>query len=107
MLSLTDNTRRDKSLAGFSICADALNMFASQTRNLSHIEPAQSGNISSLSEAKAYRVNRVDISTEGKTRARIEGLFPFTLALLCLLVGLGYCPTAFAYTDAMPVLNKN
>ena len=39
------------------------------------------GNISSLSAAKAYRVNEVDISTERKTRARIEGFFPFTLAL--------------------------
>ena len=38
-------------------------------------------NISSLSAAKAYRVNEVDISTERKTRARIEGFFPFTLAL--------------------------
>ena len=79
-------------------------MFASQTRDLSHIELAQSGNISSLSIAKAYRVNGVDISTEEKTRARIEGFIPFTLALFCLLLGLGYRPTAFVHTKAMLVL---
>ena len=56
-------------------------MFALQTRDLSHIELAQNDNISSLSVAKAYRVNRVDISTKEKTRARIEGFSPFTLAL--------------------------
>jgi len=64
-------------------------MFASQTRDLSHIELAQSDNISSLSVAKAYRVNRVDISTKEKTRARIEGFFPFTLALSACYKGLG------------------
>jgi len=63
-----------------SICADALDMFATQTRDLSHIELTRSDNISCLSIAEAYRVNEVDISTELKTRARIEGL-PFTLAL--------------------------
>ena len=41
-------------------------MFASQTRDLSHIELARSDNISSLSAVKAYRVNEVDISTEEK-----------------------------------------
>ena len=60
-------------------------MFALQTRDLSHIELARSGNISSLSAAKAYRVNAVDISTGEKTRARIEGSFPFTLALFCYI----------------------
>ncbi len=70
MLSLTDNTHRYKSLAGFSIYAygagyaDSLAMFVWQTRDLSHIQLAQSGNISSLNVAKAYPVNRVDISTE-------------------------------------------
>ncbi|MBQ8399137.1 MAG: hypothetical protein IJX08_04125, partial [Clostridia bacterium] len=58
-----------------SICADALDMFAFQTRDLSHIELAQSADISSLSVAKAYRVNRVDISTKEKIRTRIEGFF--------------------------------
>ena len=47
-------------------------MFATQTRDLSHIELTCNGNISSLSVAKAYRVNGVDISTE-KTRARVQG----------------------------------
>ena len=56
-------------------------MFAAQTRDLSHIELERSDNISSLSIAKAYRVNEVDISTERKTRARIRGENPSILAL--------------------------
>ncbi|MBQ6906172.1 MAG: hypothetical protein IJN75_04050, partial [Clostridia bacterium] len=83
VLSLTENTHRDKSLAGFSIYAYGVRyvLTHSITRDLSHIELERSDNISSLSVAKAYRVNRVDISTKEKTRARIEGFFPFTLAL--------------------------
>ena len=76
-------THRDKSLTGFSICCQRnsiclrLDMFAPQTRDLSHIELARSDNISSLNEVKAYRVNEVDISTERKNRARIEGFISF------------------------------
>ena len=70
-------------------------MFASQTRDLSHIELARSDNISSLSAVKAYRVNVVVISTEEKTRARIEVLFPFTLALSVCNKGLGLAHNAF------------
>ena len=62
-------------------------MFASQTRDLSHIELAQRDNISSSSKARTYRVNQVDISTD-EIRARIEGFSPFTLALF-LYKGLG------------------
>ena len=54
-----------------------LDMFAPQTRDLSHIELARSDNISSLNEVKAYRVNEVDISTERKNRARTEGFISF------------------------------
>ena len=67
-------THRDKSLTGFSICCRRnsiclrLDMFATQTRDLSHIELERSNNISSLSAAKAYRVNEVDISTEEKIK---------------------------------------
>ena len=39
------------------------------------------GNISSLSVAKEYRVNEVDISTEEKMRARVQGENPYILAL--------------------------
>ena len=56
-----------------------LDMFAPQTRDLSHIELAQSDNISSLNEVKAYQVNEVDISSERKNRARIEGLYLLSL----------------------------
>ena len=54
-------------------------MFAVQTRDLSHIELERSDNISSSSKARIYRVGEAHISTERKTRARIED--PFTLAL--------------------------
>ena len=64
-----------------SICADALDMFASQTRDLSHIELARSDNISSSSKARTYRVGEAHISTERKTRARIRGENPSILAL--------------------------
>ena len=60
-------------------------MFASQTRDLSHIELERSDNISSSSKARTYRVGEVDISTERKTRARIEGIFPFNLALFVVI----------------------
>ena len=60
-------------------------MFAAQTRDLSHIELARSDNISSSSKAKTYRVGEAHISTERKTRARIEGFCPFTLALFIWL----------------------
>ena len=55
--------------------------YVKSERDLSHIELARSGNISSLSVAKAYRVNVVDISTKEKTRARIRGENPYILAL--------------------------
>ncbi len=45
-------------------------MFATQTRDLSHIELERSDNISSSSEARTYRVNRVDISTEEKNESK-------------------------------------
>ena len=56
-------------------------MFALQTRNLSHIELARSVNISSLSKARTYRVGKAHISTEEKTRARIQGLSFSVLSL--------------------------
>ena len=43
-------------------------MFALQTRDLSHIELARSDNIWSLNAVRAYRVNKVDISTEKEKR---------------------------------------
>ena len=47
------------------------------------------GNISSLSIAKAYRVNEVDISKEEKARARIEGLILLSLLFSACNMGLG------------------
>ena len=75
VFSVKDNTHRDKSLAGFSIyaCGVRYVLTHSISRDLSHIELAQSDNISSLSVAKAYRVNEVDISTKEKTRANTQG----------------------------------
>ena len=63
-------------------------MFAMQTRALSHIELERSGNITSLSIAKAYRVNGVDISTEEK-RVRVQGENPYILALFLLVSEIG------------------
>jgi hypothetical protein len=57
-------------------------MFASQTRDLSHIELTRSGNISSSSEARIYRVGKAHISTNKiKNKSKNRSLFPFTLAL--------------------------
>ena len=64
-------------------------MFASQTRDLSHIELARSDNISSSSKARTYRVGEAHISTERKTRARIRGENPSILALSVCNKGLG------------------
>ena len=80
-------------------------MFASQTRGLSHIELERSNNISSLGAAKAYRVNEVDISTEEKTRARIEGFYPFILALSACIGGVGLVHSAFVQVNAMLAFN--
>ena len=67
-------------------------MFATQTRDLSHIELTRIGNISSLSVAKAYRVNKVDISTEEKREQEYKEklliflLFFFFSLKFCLLL---------------------
>ena len=104
-------THRDKSLAGFSICyyrnsiCLRLDMFASQTRDLSHIELARSDNISSLNEVKAYRVNEVDISTERKNRARIEGIISFYPCSFCRYKGLGLAHKVFDRSNAMLALS--
>ena len=36
-----------------------------------------------------------------------EDSLPKQIFSFLLLVGLGYCPTAFVHTNAMPVLNGN
>jgi hypothetical protein len=82
-------------------------MFATQTRDLSHIELERSDNISSSSKARTYRVNGVDISTKEKTRARIEGFSPFTLALSACNMGLGLAHFAFVQTNAMLALSDS
>ena len=64
-------------------------MFATQTRDLSHIELERSDNISSSSKARTYRVNGVDISTKRKNKSKNRRIFPFTLALSVCNMGLG------------------
>ena len=60
--------------------------YVKSARDLSHIELTRSGNISSSSKARTYRVGEAYISTKEKTRAGIEGFSPFTLALsVCYL----------------------
>ena len=60
--------------------------YVKSKRDLSHIELTRSDNISSSSKARTYRVDEVDISTERKIRARIEGFLPL---LLLFSAGLG------------------
>ena len=67
-------------------------MFASQTRDLSHIELERSDNISSSSKARTYRVGEVDISTEEKMRARVQGENPYIFALFLFVYGFGLRP---------------
>ena len=109
VLSLTENTHRDKSLAGFSICCLRnsiclqLDMFATQTRDLSHIELVRSGNISSSSKARTYRVNGVDISTKNKSKNR--RIFSFYSCSFCLYKVLGLAHNAFDRSNAMLALS--
>ena len=69
-----------------SICADALDMFATQTRDLSHIELERSDNISSKSFATAYRDSEAVISTKKKNKSKNRRNF-ILLLLLFLLIG--------------------
>ena len=82
-----------------------LDMFASQTRDLSHIELTRSGNISSLSVAKAYRVNKVDISTEEKREQEYKEKLLIFLLFFCLYRGLGLAHNAFDQSNAMLALS--
>ena len=80
-------------------------MFATQTRDLSHIEWTRSVNISSLSVAKAYRVNGVDISTEEKREQEYKEKILIFLLSFCLHMGLGLAQSAFVRTNAMLALS--
>jgi hypothetical protein len=60
-------------------------MFASQTRDLSHIELERSDNISSSSKARTYRVGKADISTEEKREQEYKEKAPYILALFLLV----------------------
>ena len=51
--------------------------YVKSARDLSHIELAQSDNISSSSTARTYRVNEVDISTERKNKSKNRRIFSF------------------------------
>ena len=58
-------------------------MFATQTRDLSHIKLTRSGNISSSSKARTYRVNGVDISTKEKNKSKNRRIFSFYSCSFC------------------------
>ena len=81
-------------------------MFATQTRDLSPIELTRSGNISSLSAAKAYRVNKVDISTEEKREQEYKEKLLIFLLFFCLYKGLGLARKVFDQTNAMLALSS-
>ena len=68
-------------------------MFATPTRDLSHIELARSDNISSLRTAKAYRVGEVDISTKKESKNR--RICFLLLLLFCLYKGFSLAHNAF------------
>ena len=66
------------------LASQALDMFATQTRDLSHIEWTRSGNISSSSIARTYRVSKADISTEEKQeQEQKDFLLLFLLFYVC------------------------
>ena len=76
-------------------------------RDLSHIELTRSGNISSLSVAIAYRVNKVDISTEEKREQEYKEKLLIFLLFFCLYRGLGLAHNAFDQTNAMLALSES
>ena len=63
--------------------------YVKSARDLSHIELTRSGNISSLSVAKVYRVNEVDISTEEKREQEYTEKVLIFLLSFCFYMGLG------------------
>ena len=75
-------------------------MFAMQTRDLSHIELERSDNISSLSVAKAYRVNGVDVSTEEKREQEYKEKILIFLLSFYLYMGLGLAHFEFDWSNA-------
>ena len=82
-------------------------MFATQTRDLSHIELERSDNLSSSSKARTYRVNGVDISTEEKREQEYKEKILIFLLSFCLYMGLGlthYPPNA---SGQSPLLIKS
>ena len=80
-------------------------MFAAQTRDLSHIELPRSGNISSSSKARTYRVNEVDISTEEKQEQEYKEKILIFLLSFCLYMGLCIAHNAFDQSNAMLALS--
>jgi len=81
-------------------------MFASQTRDLPHIELARSDNISNLNAVKAYRVGEAHISTEEKNKSKNGRFYPFILALFCLYRGLGLAHKVSDRTNAMLAFSR-
>ena len=79
--------------------------YVKSARDLSHIELTRSGNISSLSVAKAYRVHKVDISTEEKREQEYKEKLLIFLLFFCLYRGLGLSHYAFDRSNAMLALN--
>ena len=71
--------------------------YVKSEKDLSHIELAHSGNISSSSIARTYRVNGVDISTEEKQEQEYKDFVPYTLALLFSSVDMSTSLTRYAF----------
>ena len=100
-------TQLNMPAARYAFVYIATAIYVKSERYLSHIELTRVGNISSLSVAKAYRVNGVDISTEEKREQEYKEKILIFLLFFCLYMGLGlthYPPNA---SGQSPLLIKS
>ena len=84
-------------------------MFASQTRDLSHIE-LMFAKRTAIYRVRAQREHiestKLTYRQKEKTRARIEGFSPFTLALSVRNRGMGFARSV-CITNAKPAIKQN
>ena len=80
--------------------------YVKSKRDLSHIELTRSGNISSSSKARTYRVGEAHISTKEKNKSKNRRIFSFYSCSFCLYKVLGLAHFAFVRTNAMLALSR-
>ena len=76
-------------------------MFATQTRDLSHIELTRSDNISSSSQARTYRVGEAPHIDRRKNKSKNRRILSFYSCSFCLYKGLSLAHAAFIWTNAI------